>query len=295
VSAIVTSESFESEAFESVTAGWEPPPRVDTRLRVLSWNLWWRFGPWQARQPAIIETLRRIDADVLCLQEVWETREGKSQAAMIADALGYRHVYAAGLGLDIAPESLGNAIVSRWPITGARALTLPAPEGLDEMRGVLRADIDGPQGPFEVFCTHLNWRLDQSHVRQEQVASICRFIAETREGRTFPPILCGDFNAEPDAAEIRQLVGAAAAPVPKLVFFDAWRVAGTGGPGWTWSRLNPFTAADPEPDKRIDYVFVGYPGEGARGEIVEARVEGVEASGGVQPSDHYAVCAEIRY
>jgi endonuclease/exonuclease/phosphatase family metal-dependent hydrolase len=281
--------------FDSTTAGWEPPPVVETRMRVLTWNLWWRFGPWEARQPAIVETLRRVDADVICLQETWDTRGGESQPEAIADALGYRHVYAAGLGLDLAEESMGNAVLSRWPITGARAAALPAPKGLDELRSVVRAEIDGPHGAFEVFSTHLNWRLDQSGVRQQQVASICEFITDTRDHRTFPPILCGDFNAEPDSAEIRQLTGRAAVPAPKLVFFDAWRTAGDGGPGWTWSRLNPFTAAAPEPDCRIDYVFVGYPGDEARGEILSARVEGIEPCLGVQPSDHYAVCAEIRY
>jgi endonuclease/exonuclease/phosphatase family metal-dependent hydrolase len=32
-------------------------------LRIATWNVWWRFGSnWQARQPAILETLRDIDA-----------------------------------------------------------------------------------------------------------------------------------------------------------------------------------------------------------------------------------------
>jgi endonuclease/exonuclease/phosphatase family metal-dependent hydrolase len=281
--------------FESVTAGWQAPPVVDTRLRVLTWNVWWRFGPWEARQPAIVETLRRVDADVICLQESWETRGGESQPAAIAEALGYSHAYAAGLGLDLAEESMGNAVLSRWPITAARAAALPAGDGLEEWRSVMRVEIDGPRGPLQVFNAHLNSRLDQSHVRQQQVASICQFIGDTSEGRTFPAILCGDFNADHEAAEIRQLTGHAAAPTPKLVFFDAWRAAGSAGPGWTWSRLNPFTASAPEPSRRIDYVFVGYPKDGARGEVLSAEVEGIEAVDGVLPSDHYAVCAEVRY
>nr|WP_165491961.1 endonuclease/exonuclease/phosphatase family protein [Egibacter rhizosphaerae] len=40
-------------------------------LSLLSWNVWWRFGPWRERQPAILEVLRRADADVVTLQEVW--------------------------------------------------------------------------------------------------------------------------------------------------------------------------------------------------------------------------------
>jgi endonuclease/exonuclease/phosphatase family metal-dependent hydrolase len=279
----------------SATAGWVPPERVETRLRVLTWNLWWRFGPWETRQAAILDTLARIDADIICLQEVWETRDGESQPRALADALGFQYVAAAGLGLDLAPESLGNAVLTRWPISSARAAALPAPKGLDELRVVLRADVDGPRGPVQVFCTHLNWRMDQSRVRQMQVAALCEFIASTRDQRTYPPVLCGDFNAEPDAAEIRQLTGLAAVPAEKLVFLDAWRVAGDAGPGWTWSRLNPFTASDPEPDRRIDYVFAGYPGERGEGEIVAARVEAIAPVDDVQPSDHYAVYAELRY
>ncbi len=130
----------------------------------------------------------------------------------------------------------------------------------------MRADIDGPHGPFEVFCTHLNWKLDQSHVRQQQVASVCEFIASTAKDRGVPadPLrrLQRRARRRPRSA---CSPGYAASPAEKLVFFDAWRVGGDAGPGWTWSRLNPFTAADPEPDRRIDYVLVGYPGErGAR-------------------------------
>jgi endonuclease/exonuclease/phosphatase family metal-dependent hydrolase len=279
----------------SATAGWVPPPRIETTMRVMTWNLWWRFGPWEARQPAILETLRRVDADIVCLQEVFETRDGYSQPRELASELGYHYVAAAGIGLDLAEESLGNAILSRWPIADARARGLPAPEGLDELRAVMRADVEGPRGTVEVFCTHLNWRLDQSHVRQRQVASLCEFVADTVDRRTYPPVLCGDFNAEPDADEMRALTGLAGAPVEKLVFLDAWRVGGDAGPGWTWSRLNPFSAGYPEPDRRIDYVLVGYPDEEARGEVLTARLEGVEPAVGVQPSDHYGVSAEMRY
>ena len=45
---------------------------LETRVRVLSWNIWWRYGPWEARRPAIAATLPQLDADVVCLQEVWD-------------------------------------------------------------------------------------------------------------------------------------------------------------------------------------------------------------------------------
>jgi endonuclease/exonuclease/phosphatase family metal-dependent hydrolase len=44
---------------------------VGGRVRVMTWNIWWRFGPrWRGRQPALLETLRQVDPDVVALQEV---------------------------------------------------------------------------------------------------------------------------------------------------------------------------------------------------------------------------------
>jgi endonuclease/exonuclease/phosphatase family metal-dependent hydrolase len=279
-----------------VTAAWEPPALLDTRVSVLTWNLWWRFGPWAARQPAIAATLARLAPDVVCLQEVWAAPDGGRQAEQLAAALGGYHVAeAVGVGFEFADQSLGNAVLSRWPIRAVEQRRLPAPAGLDELRVMLRADIDGPRGPLEVFTTHLNFRLDQSDVRQTQVRALCEFIAETADARTFPPVLCGDFNAEPGADEIRMLTGLAAVPVPKLVFLDAWQAAGDGGPGHTWRNANPFAAVDCEPDRRIDYVLVGYPRDHGCGQIVTARREGLEPVDGVHPSDHCAVYAELRY
>ena len=269
-------------------------------MRVLTWNIWWRFGPWEARQPAILETLRQVDADIVCLQEVYETRDGESQAAGFADALGFHHAYAAGLGLELAPESLGNAILSRWPILSTEVRSLPAPSDMNELRVVLRAEIAGPRGPFEVFCTHLNYRLDESHVRQMQLRAICEFIAESGRivgtERAYPPSLCGDLNADPRSDEIRMLTGLAAVAVDRQVFVDSWAAAGDGGEGNTWSRENPYTALDADPrDARIDHVLVGFPTEHAAGEPVACRVVGDQPALGVHPSDHYGVFAELRY
>ncbi|WP_176819045.1 hypothetical protein [Quadrisphaera sp. DSM 44207] len=44
--------------------------RSTARVRVLTWNMWWRFGPaWRSRQPALPHHLRRVDPDVVALQE----------------------------------------------------------------------------------------------------------------------------------------------------------------------------------------------------------------------------------
>jgi endonuclease/exonuclease/phosphatase family metal-dependent hydrolase len=262
---------------------------IETSVRVATWNLWWRFGPWKERQPAIAATLERLDADIICLQEVWEV-DGGNQAAGFAEQLGYHHVFSNRFE---EGEKFGNAILSRWPITRTESRPLPAPGDAEEFRTVAFAEVEGPRGPIQVFCTHLNWRHDHSAIRQDQLRTIARFVTETRP-RTYPPVLCGDMNADPTSDEIRMLTGRAPVAAEKAVFLDAWEVAGEGL-GHTWSNANPYAALDLEPPRRIDYVFYGWPKQGGAGHAVRCEVIGTDPVDGVVPSDHYGVLAELRY
>ncbi len=266
-------------------------PLIASRLRVLTWNLWGRFGPWRERQARIEKTLARIDADLIGLQEVWAEPD-RTFADVLAEKLGLHAVYASRL--DVEGIHLGVAILSRWPIVSHEHRPLPAAGAPDERRLALRADVDGPRGPLQIFTTHLNWRFDHSHVRQAQVAVLADFVRSSPK-RTYPPILCGDLNATPTSDEIRMLTGRVAVPNPPLVFHDAWEAAGDGTPGYTWSNENPFAARDLEPNRRIDYVLVGWPKGGGAGHVVSSRVEGAAAVDGLHASDHAAVLAELRY
>lgn len=265
---------------------------IETRVRVASWNLWWRFGPWEARLPLIVDELRRVDADVVALQEVWITDEGSS-SRHIASELGYGHVEAALA--EMSPGVLfGNAVLSRWPITGNEWRPLTALEEDDERRLALRADVDGPRGPLQVFSTHLNWRFDHSHVRQAQVRELARFVAESRP-RSFPPIVCGDFNAEPRSAEVEMLTGQRDLAEPGFVLVDTWHAAHPNDPGFTWDNANPFVAAQLEWNRRIDYVFAGWAKRGGAGNTLASELIGTHPTGGVWPSDHYGLVSDLRY
>ena len=41
--------------------------------RVVTWNLWWRFGDWARRFEVIAAELAGLAPDVVGLQEVWAT------------------------------------------------------------------------------------------------------------------------------------------------------------------------------------------------------------------------------
>src|SRR5215210_7215209 len=92
------------------------------RLRVLTWNLWWHHGPWEARLPAILDAVAALDPDIACFQEVWvDEATGDSLTARIAERLGgFSSVESSRLTIDGA--SFGNAVVSRWPIGGSDVL-----------------------------------------------------------------------------------------------------------------------------------------------------------------------------
>ena len=103
----------------------------DDAARVLTWNLWWHFGPWEARQPAILETLRRVDADVVCLQEVWEHVDGANQAADLAGAARLPPRLRVGPQLRVRPRAARRTRCFRgWPIAGQRdRVRCPRPRG----------------------------------------------------------------------------------------------------------------------------------------------------------------------
>src|SRR5437868_3533841 len=166
-------------------------------------NIWSRFGPWEQRLEPIREGLRIVAPAVTGMQEVLRF-EGFDQAAQVSEGLGY-HV-AWGEASENHGFPTGNAILSRWPIAEVRHFPLPD-GGSDERRAILLARVDSPYGKIPVFCTHLNWKLHHGHVRQLQVRALADLVSLHAPIAGFPPIVLGDFNAEPDSDEIRFMKG----------------------------------------------------------------------------------------
>lgn len=239
------------------------------QVRVLTWNLWWRFGPWRRRREAIAAVLAEAQPDLCGLQEVWAS-PGEHLAALLADQLGMHWTWTASP----APErwqqrlgdptmQVGNAVLSRWPITDQATQPLPTGASADnDGRTVLFAQVQTPTGPVPFFTTQLTSTIGQSWVRCQQVATLCRFVA-AHAGPGFPPVLTGDLNAEPDADEVRLLGGHKTAPVvPGLVLVDAWRYADPMAPGWTWTGTT--RTSRPPGTQRPDRLRAGRAAHGRR-------------------------------
>ncbi|MEV0222942.1 endonuclease/exonuclease/phosphatase family protein [Streptomyces sp. NPDC050704] len=268
-------------------------------MRVVTWNVWGRFGPWEERRKALLGALRELRPDVVGLQEVW-ARGGENLAEWLAGELGLYWAW----GPSPAPErwrrrfgdpavDIGNAVLSRWPVVDQAVLPLPVVEGGDAERLALYARLDAPGVQVPFFSAHLNSGLAESAVRCGQVRALARFVAERRGETVFPSVVAGDFNAWPDSDEMRLFGGYRAAPaVPGQVLFDAWEYAEPEAPAVTWDAANPYVA-DSDPSVRCDYIHVGPVGPGGLGRVRAVRRAGDGPVDGVWPSDHAAVVADL--
>jgi endonuclease/exonuclease/phosphatase family metal-dependent hydrolase len=260
-------------------------------LRVLTLNIWNLSGHWRSRREAILGVVRRCTPDVVCLQEVVANERG-NQAEWLASELGDWSVAYAGAPLVAGTARFGNAVLSRWPIETDSSAQLPyVPDELEVQRVVVHARTGG----VDVFSTHLAWQLHDAALRERQVQALVRFVSEcTDPAAPLGPVVAGDFNAEPDSNAVRYLSGLASLDGTSVYLQDAWRLAGDGGSGITWSNRNPHAALDQEPDRRIDYIFSGFRGRGGGGRPVECRVVADEPAGGIWPSDHFGLLAVLQ-
>ena len=133
--------------------------------RVMTWNIWWRFGPrWRDRQPGLVQTLREVDSDVVALQEVWGVGD-TTQAHEFAEQLAMHAAYAAP-GLPpppVSPENedqvgvgMGIGLLSRWPIRTVRRVEMPARHRSPAPVAMV-ASVEHPAGALHVVVACLEW------------------------------------------------------------------------------------------------------------------------------------------
>jgi endonuclease/exonuclease/phosphatase family metal-dependent hydrolase len=249
-------------------------------MRVMTWNLWWRFGAdWRARQPAILSTLEGTAPDVAGLQEVWADGDA-TQPGELGAALGMHAAFAAPSYP--APEregvALGVGLLSRWPILRVREEPLPAPGPRPPV--TLLATLDHPEGPLHAAVSCVDPDAGHTAERAAQHKALAALLTDQRLDGTLPVLLAADLNAPPDAPEMHPLTGA---------LLDTWT-----GEGPTLSSGNPLVEPDSWlVDQRIDYVLArpGIPGQTV---MVERTFRTGFPVGEVYPSDHYAVVSDLR-
>ena len=274
-------------------------------LRVATLNIWNKSGPWVKRAALIREQLASLSPDIVGLQEVLQMESGGQIQDQVTElsgdyewCFGMGHIMKGSWAKVGSTLRFGNALLSRYPILRHEAIPLPGDDISDQKRSVLHAVVDAPFGHVHVFVTHLNWKLDEGHVRELQVQAIADLVADRCADVDFPPLLMGDMNAVPESDEIRFLKGYTRLGRDRSVHFaDAWDYVPGSDPGRTFdARVNGFSASYEEPPRRIDYVFVRPPFVHGRGRPVEVGLA-FHAPAASDPelhcSDHFGVYADL--
>lgn len=269
-------------------------------LRALSLNLWGDGGPFERRLQWCIAELGALCPDIVALQEVRQVpNKVPNTAETLARALGLHCVFEKTVEWGGGDEGL--AILSRFPIRETGHLRLPHPMPADE-RILLWALCDSGVGKVAAFTTHLTYRMHHGLLREDQVAALDEKVQAVIAAQKEPPavtLLMGDFNATPEADEIRFLRGLHTIAGRRTYYQDAFLVQPErpAESGITWARRNFFThkLRFLETDRRIDYIFVGPAGRDGRGLIKSCRVVlDRPDENGIFPSDHFGVLAEVQ-
>src|SRR5918993_4052058 len=259
----------------------------DPRLRVMSWNVWWRFGPdWRRRERGILATLEALRPDLVGLQEVWGA-EDTTQAEVLGRELGMHPVFGAP-SLPPPPDhpesadqvgiEVGVAVLSRWPVTHVRKHALPSRKAAPTV--ALDVTVAHPSGPMHVLAACVDWERDLAALHLAQTRALAALLADPSLDGPMPVLLTADLNAPPDTPQIRALTD---------VMVDTWVAGGDAETGHTLSSANPLAPREAwQIDHRIDYVMARPGNPGGRLNVERTFLAG-DPHAGSYPSDHYAV------
>lgn len=235
--------------------------------------------------------LRRMQVDVIGLQEASTSPARGNVAARLAARLGYYAVYAPASCRLFPCERLnamvaralrfteGPAILSRFPIREWQAQVLPRGGRPTEPRVLLSVTLQTPWGQLPVASTHTSGKVDQ----HKRVAEILR-----NRRRALPTILMGDFNALEASHAMATLTDEAG-------FRDAFRAVHTTAAGLTCDQA--LYTPTPTVSQRIDYILI-LPGTEAPSRVRSSWIflnapQRLHDGRFLWPSDHYGVLAEI--
>lgn len=220
------------------------------------------------RWPALATHLARLDADVVCLQEIEQPVFSALHAQL--GLLGYSGIFRRkGLG---KPD--GCAVFSR-DANVRRLSDEPHYYGDDSGHLALLVDFEHDGRRFSIANTHVKWQpptapVEGGHGLRETTELFERIAADATR-RTW--IACGDFNATPDSEIVRRILARG--------FRDPFEATA-------------YTANANGRKKKIDYLFATPDLVGRSRPLVPIQ-DDTPLPSESQPSDHLAIVADFTF
>jgi maltose 6'-phosphate phosphatase len=153
-------------------------------MKVATFNVWNHNDTWALRKEIIIQEIRRIDADIMALQEVPNHEELES----ILNQSGIEHY-----SFKRYPgDEEGLAVLSKYPIEEVKSEN----DVLNNCSMRILLEIYG--STIGLTNVHLNWK--SALVREKEIVEVAKWISESKN--TDYEFLCGDFNSTPNLSSI---------------------------------------------------------------------------------------------
>mmetsp|Transcript_51511 Transcript_51511/g.159763 ORF Transcript_51511/g.159763 Transcript_51511/m.159763 type:complete len:329 (-) Transcript_51511:166-1152(-) len=277
--------SLESEARAAAAALAE---RSSSKLRVLTWNVWFDQFFASLRQQALMKELLAAAPDVACLQEVLP-----GFAEVLRGNAALCEVY------DISPQS-----VAPYGCLMLVRRDLRPQFGLEEFptimgRSLLFAECQDSSPGLFVATVHLE-SLNSAATRKQQLQVAARVLR-----RRPLSIICGDFNFDDTQTwgdwrrkapalsldEVENNVLQQVLPS----FCDTWRAVHPHEPGKTFDGMaNPICVPDPHEQMRYDRLLASTDGGLKPTSAVMLGTADIEgATEGLKPSDHFGLLVDL--
>lgn len=176
-------------------------------VRVATFNIQTIGEPGSAQHAAAVAIVRRVDADLLCLQEVRPWERGALDA--LARSAGYRHVFQGRISTPMA-GALTNACLSRRRVVWARSRSsddISSDRSANETgRDIVAVRVEVGTGRYLlVIAVHLKSGFDDSDRLRRQVETL-RVRDLVRQHRQRYPsdalVVVGDFNETVDGRRL---------------------------------------------------------------------------------------------
>ena len=185
--------------------------------------------------------IQAMNVDIVALNEVFlnsTIEEYNEQGKKLAQLAGYPYI-AEAVGKDFGAVSIGNAILSKYPIESVEAFPVLAPLDHErkadenewyEDRVVLSVVVDVNGKKVRVISTHFGLN---GLEKERMIATLCPIIDMSKE----PIVFLGDFNAQPHVDILGCIYNRLKSCADE-----------TANHEYTFSSFQPYTT--------IDYIFV---------------------------------------
>jgi len=265
-----------------------------TQLRLYTHNIFARRAGWSERRALLREGVEQLRPDVVLFQEEVLGDEFDQTSDILGP--GFHIAHSAGRS---SQESSGISIASRWPISAVHEINLTdgGPPVEEFVWTTLIATIDTHAGPV-VVANHFPDATVQREAERVRQAALAARALEQLAAPDVPVVIAGDFDAEPDAASLRLLLGKEPVDDLGIAYIRAWDSAHPGRPCVTFNPENPLHAMELPgwPFTQIDHVLVRCLPTG----LASLRVDACEMvhdipRNGVWASDHVGLVADLSF